>query len=290
MSQMNTPQRDPSPSRLSYRFQRWMLTPGIRLGLRIGVPFCLTLVLASAFLADERRRDALTLFVIELRASIQERPEFMVALMAIDGAGLNLAQDIREVVPLDFPVSSFDLDLEQIRQVITGLDPVKTASVRIRPGGVLQVDVTERQPAVVWRSHDGLAMLDANGAHVDDLATRTAQPTLPLIAGAGADRHVPEALALIAAADPLGNRLRGLVRMGERRWDVVLDRDQRILLPSLNPVRALERVIVLNQGSELLERDVVAVDMRLGERPTLRMTENAVKDWWQIRQINGIGQ
>lgn len=290
MSQMNTPQRDPSPSRLSYRFQRWMLTPGIRLGLRIGVPFCLTLVLASAFLADERRRDALTLFVIELRASIQERPEFMVALMAIDGAGLNLAQDIREVVPLDFPVSSFDLDLEQIRQVIIGLDPVKTASVRIRPGGVLQVDVTERQPAVVWRSHDGLAMLDANGAHVDDLATRTAQPTLPLIAGAGADRHVPEALALIAAADPLGNRLRGLVRMGERRWDVVLDRDQRILLPSLNPVRALERVIVLNQGSELLERDVVAVDMRLGERPTLRMTENAVKDWWQIRQINGIGQ
>ena len=53
---------DPSPSRLNYRIQRWMLTPGIRLGLRIGVPFCLTLALSSAFLADERRRDALQFF------------------------------------------------------------------------------------------------------------------------------------------------------------------------------------------------------------------------------------
>ena len=99
-----------------------------------------------------------------------------------------------------------------------------------------------------------------------------------------------EALALMVAARPLGARVRGLVRMGERRWDVVLDRDQRILLPSANPVRALERVIVLNQGSELLERDVVAVDMRLAERPTLRMSSNAVKDWWRIRQINTSGQ
>jgi len=290
MSSVTSRNHDPSPSRLSYRFQRWMLTPGIRLGLRVGVPFCLTFVIATAFLADERRRDALNLFVSELRSSIEERPEFMVKLMAIDGAGLNLAQDIREVVPLDFPVSSFDLDPEQIRQVIAGLDPVKTATVRIRPGGVLQVDVTEREPVIVWRTHQGLEMLDENGAHVDDIPNRSAHADLPLIAGEGADKQVPEALALMAAAQPLGKRLRGLVRMGERRWDVVLDRGQRILLPADYPVRALERVIMLNQGSELLERDVVAVDMRLGERPTLRMSENSVKEWWRIRQINGNGQ
>lgn len=290
MSSVSPSNHDPSPSRLSYRFQRWMLTPGIRLGLRIGVPFCLTLAAASAFLAEERRRDALNLFVIELRASIEERPEFMVKLMAIDGAGLNLAQDIREVVSLDFPITSFDLDIEQIRTVITGLDPVKTASVRIRPGGVLQVNVTERQPEVVWRTHQGLEILDGNGAHVDDIPDRKAHADLPLIAGQGADKNVPEALALMAAAQPLGKRLRGLVRMGERRWDVVLDRGQRIMLPADYPVRALERVIMLNQGSELLERDVVAVDMRLGERPTLRMSKNSVKEWWRIRQINGNGQ
>ncbi len=282
--------RDPAPSVLSYRMQRWMLTPGIRLGLRIGVPFCLTLALSVAYLSDPERRDGLNLFAADLRASIQERPEFMVGLMAIDGAGGNLAQDIREVVPLDFPLSSFDLDLEQIRQVIAGLDPVKSVSVRIRPGGILQVDVTERQPAVVWRTHDGVAMLDETGARVDGLSSRALRPDLPLIAGEGADQHVPEALKLLAAGHLLGDRLRGLVRIGERRWDVVLDRDQRIMLPSENPVRALEKVIALSQGPELLDRDVVVVDMRLPTRPTIRMSGDAVTNWWQIKKLNANGQ
>ena len=270
--------------------QRWLLTPGIRLGLRIGVPFALCFALGSAFLANEARRDALSIFISETLASIQERPEFMVGAMAIDGASGELAEDIREVVALDFPISSFDLDLERIRGAITGLDPVKSASVRIRPGGILQVDVIERLPVVVWRSRDGLSLLDETGAHVAALSHRALRADLPLIAGRGADRHVPEALALIAAARPLGARLRGLVRVGQRRWDVVLDRGQRVQLPSEEPVRALERVLALNEVQDLLERDVAVVDMRLGARPTIRMTEYAVTNWWKIRKMDGSGQ
>lgn len=285
-----TPSRDPAPSRLRYRMQRWMLTPGIVLGLRIGVPFGLVFVAAGAFLADEKRRDALNVFVAELRASIEERPEFMVGVMAIDGAGGNLAEDIREVVPIDFPVSQFDLDLEAIRKLVIGLDPVKTASIRIRPGGILQLDVVERQPVVLWRGRDGLELLDDTGTRIDSLKSRASRPDLPLIAGEGADRHVDEALALISAAAPLGKRLRGLVRVGERRWDVVLDRNQIIQLPTNRPVQALERVLAVSQVRDLLERDVSVIDMRLSQRPTIRMSENAVKDWWRIREINGSGQ
>ena len=95
--------------------------------------------------------------------------------------------------------------------------------------------------------------------------------------------RVAEAMEILAAADEISDRLRGLVRMGERRWDVLLDRDQRILLPEVNPVRALERVIVLSEAKDLLARDVVAVDMRLSARPTLRMSEGTQADWWQAR-------
>ncbi|WP_291733046.1 cell division protein FtsQ/DivIB [Leisingera sp. F5] len=281
---------DPAPSRLKYRLQRWMLTPGIRFGLRIGVPFCLIFAAGSAYLADESRRAALQGLINDARAAIEERPEFMVNVMAVDGAGASVAQDIREVVPADFPVSSFDLDLEQIRDVITGLDPVKTARVRIRPGGILQVDVEEREPALIWRSREGLALLDENGIHVAELGRRNLHPDLPLIAGKGAEQHAAQALRLFAAAKPLGPRLRGLVRVGERRWDVVLDRKQRIMLPAEQPVRALERVLAVSEVQDLLERDVAAVDMRLAGRPTIRMTENSVENWWRIRQLNGGGQ
>lgn len=283
------PARDPAPSRMSYRLQRWMLTPGIRLALRIGIPVAIVVSLTSGFLASEARRDALNLFVSDVRVSIQERPEFMVELMAIDGASADVGEDIREVVPIDFPISSFDLDLSQIRDIVVGLDPVKDATVRIRPGGILEVQVTERVPVVVWRSYEGVTVLDETGAHVAELPSRRARADLPLIAGEGADAHVRQALQLIAAAQPLDARLRGLVRIGERRWDLVLDRGQRIMLPADGPVQALERVIALNQAQDILDRDIAVVDMRIAQRPTVRMTDTAVEDWRQIRQLNSGG-
>ncbi len=285
-----TARPDPAPSRLSYRMQRWMLTPGVRLLMRAGLPFALIFGGAMAYMADETRRDAFNIALIDLRNSIEERPEFMVNVMAVDGAGDSVASDIREIVPIDFPVSSFDLQLEDIRQTIVGLDPVKEARVRIRPGGILQIDVVERVPALVWRTHEGVELLDETGAHVAFITSRAERPDLPLVAGDGADAHVDEALALYAAAAPLGDRMRGLVRVGMRRWDVVLDRDQRIMLPVDDPVQALERVIALSEADDMLERDVVVIDMRLSARPTLRMAESAIEEWWQIRKINGFGQ
>jgi cell division protein FtsQ len=289
MQQVSEVTRDPAPSRISYRMQRWMLTPGVRLLLRIGIPMAVVFAVTTGFLASEQRRDALNQFAAGIRSSVQERPEFMVSLMAIDGASLNLSEDIREVLPLDFPISSFDMELQDIRDIVASLDPVKQASVRIRPGGILQIDVVERLPVVVWRDHRGVALLDETGAPVDEIPRRSERADLPLIAGHGADKHVPEALALIAASGPLSDRVRGLVRIGERRWDVVLDRNQRILLPVDRPVRALEHVIALSQAQDMLKRDLAVVDMRIAARPTIRMSADAVKDWWQIRETNGSG-
>ena len=269
---------DPAPSRWSWRMQRLMLTPGFRFALRVGLPFTLSLLAGTIYMADEERRGTVVQAIADVRASIEERPEFMVKLMAIDGAS---------DLPLEFPLSSFDLALPQIREKITDIDGVKQANVRIRPGGVLQIDVTPRVPVAVWRSETGLALVDNTGAHVARIEARRDHADLPLIAGAGAAKAVPEALKLIAAANVLGDRLRGLVRVGGRRWDVVLDRNQTIMLPEENALQALERVIALEGAQEVLTRDVARVDMRLAARPTLRMNEDATREWWHIRQLSG---
>src|SRR6056297_905615 len=105
MQQMSPGKSDPAPSRWSYRLQRWMLTPGFRFALRAGIPFALIFGASSAYMADQTRRDGINLAIHALRTSIEERPEFMVQMMAVDGAGVSVSQDIREVVPLDFPIS-----------------------------------------------------------------------------------------------------------------------------------------------------------------------------------------
>ena len=275
---------DPAPSRLAYRIERLMLTPGFRLLLRVGVPMGISFLAGAWYLADQERRDGLVLAVADMRAAIEERPEFMVGLMAIDGASDSVADDIREIVPIDFPVSSFDLDLDEIRDTVVGLDAVERASVRIRPGGLLQVDVTERLPVVIWRGPEGLDLLDAGGIRVAPAASRGVRPDLPVIAGEGADTRVAEARELLAVARPIADQMRGLVLIGKRRWDVVLTDGPRILLPTEAPVPALERVIAMHYANDLLSRDLAVVDLRDPARPTLRLSENAVGELARIRQ------
>lgn len=284
MSQM-TARPDPAPSRLKYRMERLMLTPLFRVLLRFGLPCLLTFGIASWWLSYDDNRMKIIDTYADLRSQVESRPEFMVNMMVVDGASDIVADGIRQMLPLDFPISSFDLDLEAMRETVASLDPVKSARLYVRQGNVLQVDVVERIPVVLWRNERGLQLLDNEGVLVGPAFVRADWPELPLIVGDGADKYVTEAMDLVAAAEPLSTRLRGLVRMGERRWDVVLDRDQRILLPETEAVQALERVIAMDQAVDMLERDLVAVDLRLPNRPTLRMTDGAVQELLRIRAI-----
>ena len=284
MSQM-TLRPDPAPSRLKYRMERLMLTPLFRLLLRFGVPCLLTFGAASWWLSVDDNRMKIIDAYADLRTQVESRPEFMVNMMVVDGATDLVADGIRQMLPLDFPISSFDLDLEAMREAVVSLDPVKSARLYVRQGNVLQVDVVERIPVVLWRNEQGLQLLDNEGVLVGPAFVRADWPELPLVVGDGADQHVNEALDLVAAAEPLAARLRGLVRMGERRWDVVLDRDQRILLPETDAIQALERVIAMDHAVDMLERDLVAVDLRLPNRPTLKMTDGAVQELLRIRAI-----
>ena len=47
----------------------------------------------------------------------------------------------------------------------------------------------------------------------------------------------------------------------------------------------MERIIVLHQASDLLARDLALVDMRLGARPSLRLSENAQRELSRIKPI-----
>lgn len=268
--------RDPAPSRVAYRFHRLWLTPVFRALIRVGVPGLGVFILAFWYLTDESRIEQIQLSISELRSSVEQRPEFMVKLMRIENVSSEVAEDIREVTVVDFPISSFDLDLDVMRGQIEELDAIAKADLIIRPGGVLDVEVIERLPAIIWRGRRQLELLDDEGRRVAPLAARANRVDLPLVAGDGADRKVPEALAILEALGPISGRLRGLTYIGERRWDVVLDRGQRIFLPEVDPIQALERVIALHGATNLMGRDFVILDMRDGRRPILRLTNNAM--------------
>ncbi len=277
--------REIAPSRWAYRMQRLWLTPVFRVLFRVGLPTMILFGAVSLYLADPARRSQVTATFANVRTEFQNRPEFMVTLISVEGASPDLADAIRAKLAIPLPQSSFELDLDAARARIEALDAVQMAELRVRSGGILQVLITERTPMLVWRMDDSIELLDGTGHRVASLAMRIDRADLPLVAGVGADKAAAEAIQLLAAAGPIQPRIRGLIRMGERRWDIVLDRDQRILLPADNPVAALQRLLTINTTEDLFARDIAAFDLRIGQRPVLRLTPYAQL---QLRRARGL--
>lgn len=268
-------QHDPAPSRLDYRWQRMMLTPGFRALVRVGLPLVLIVVIAMSWLSHAENRAALGGWAEARKEAFQDRPQFQVHGITLTGADPGLAAEVAALLPDSFPVSSFALDLPAMRQAIEAHLAVKSATVRLGDAGQLLVAVTPRRPVALWRDGTDLHLVDADGVPAGRIAARAARLDLPLIAGQGAEQHLTEAMALFAATGPLRARVRGLVRIGARRWDLVLDRGQRVLLPADGAVAAMQRVIALDHAHDMLSRDIALVDMRSADRPTLRMMPEA---------------
>lgn len=287
---MSQVKRDPAPSRLRYRVNRVLLTPLYRRLLFVGLPVLALSGLFGIFLTEAERRAAIVAVYDAMMERFRERPEFMVAGLDVTGAEEALEQDIRSLLALEFPVSSFELDLEEMRVTLEQLARVETAAVRVGSDGRLDIAVRPRVPIAIWRTREGLRLIDETGTFSGRLGTRTDRSDLPVIAGLGARDHLPQALEIFDAARPLAGRVRGLVRVGERRWDLVLDRTQRIQLPTEAPVAALERVIALTEGDDMLARDIRVVDMRNPRRPTVRLSIPAAEELRNIREVEARGR
>ena len=270
-------------ARWSYRLQRIWLTPVYRALITKGLPTVAFLGMLVVALADAQNRAQLARWSEAAYAAVVDRPEFMVSSVTVSSVAPELDRSIRARLATELPRSSFRLDLAALRDEIEAYDSVAEAALRLGADGALVVTVQERAPVVLWHSGRARELLDIDGHRVAKLSEDAEPPDLPLIAGDGAKPHVREALALLDAAQPLGARLRGLVRVGARRWDVVLDRDQRIRLPERGAMQALERVLALDDAQDLLARDVLSVDMRNPSRPILHVSPGALETLRAIR-------
>ncbi len=283
--------RDPSPSRLRYRLDRLGRRGYVRFALRrLAWPAVAGLALLWAWHEPwvwARGEAALE----AARSALVERPEFLVTRLSVEGGSEGLQARVAQRVDFDAPVSSLKLDLRAIREAVQTTPGVASARVAVLGTGVLSVRVTQRAPAALWRWDGQLHLVDRDGVVIAPVARRTDRPGLPLIVGEGADRAAAEALRLWARAAPLHDRLKALVRVGERRWTLALIGPQQVHLPAEGAERALSRLLALDAAEEILEREVSAVDLRDPERPVLRLTPRGASEAARMRLVrNGEGE
>lgn len=282
--------KGPGPSKLTYRLSRAWAKPILRNAALVYLPLIALAIAGWRVAADDGWRGMIEARIVSVVEQIAARPEFAVRGVAVFGGSDDLQADVRRALDIQPGMSSLKLDVEELRLRVEALGAVETATVQFDPQGTLRITVVERIAVVLFRRTDGgLVMLDKNGVEIGPAERRADHPELPVIRGPGAQDRVGEVIALLGGAPGIVPRLRALIRVGERRWNLELDRGMTIKLPETGGVEALSRIMALHYGEELLDRDIEVIDMRLPERPALRMKPEAAETYQIRRAVAALG-
>ena len=262
---------DPAPSRIAYRIMRLMLIPRLRLIFTLGFPSLLIFCATLGLFININVWENISAIKKNLKLAFVERPEFMIKVASIDGSSDELANEIREILPLDFPVSYFDLDIKYLHKVVNEIPAVASAAIKISAGGVLQINVAEKSPSFIWRKDNIMSVIDETGSFIRIANSRVDYPKLPLVVGEAADLAVSEISSLMQANEYFKDHVRAFIRVGERRWDLILENNVRIMLPQREFLAAFDRLMLMNEAGQLLSGRLSNIDMRLVVRPTVRV-------------------
>ncbi|WP_413988447.1 cell division protein FtsQ/DivIB [Labrys okinawensis] len=199
---------------------------------------------------------------------------FRVETVAVTGQRELTDQQIFAAAGVTNTSSLLFLDAEAARQGLEKLALVQSAQVRKLFPSTLSVTIEERKPYALWQ-RDGSVMVIAEDGTVIDNAVDQRFADLPLVVGEGADKRAHEIIAALADTPEFNGRVKGVTLVSQRRWNLTLDNSVVVKLPEENPRQALKNLAALERNAKVLEKDILAVDMRMPDRATFRLSEQA---------------
>ena len=198
---------------------------------------------------------------------------FAIAEVRLSGATETPEGQIAAAVGLVDARSLVGIDVAAARVALTGLPWIATARVRKELPGTLVIEIEERRAVARWMLGERTFLIDADGEPIVEADGRV----LPLVVGRGAGTALGEALALRTAVEAVTPEIKALVRVGQRRWDLVTHRNVVVMLPEREPHRALARLANVDASQDLLDKDVEAIDLRVADRLTIRLADEVAQ-------------
>jgi len=210
----------------------------------------------------------------DLRDAAANTLGFRITSIALAGGKQVTREEILTTAGVTGRTSLLFLDAAAARQQLKTNPWIADATVLKLYPGHLHIEVTEREGFALWQKDGKVAVISSDGTVVEPYVDRRFG-TLPLVVGAGADTRAKEFLALLDQYPLLRGQLRAAVLVAERRWNLKLKNGVDIRLPEADVPRALEILAELDRTKKLLSRDVTAIDLRLPDRVTVRLSDEA---------------
>jgi cell division protein FtsQ len=261
----------PRPLRLGIRFANRFISGGVAmpkyLGVSLVVGFLCTTAIYGAWQGG---------MLPGLVAQTANRAGLTVDAINITGHQRTTQAEVLAALGFEANPSIVSLNVEQARLNLLQLPWVASASVGKAYPSAVSVEIVEKKAGAIWQNGSEILALDETGAAIGP-ARLAGDRALPAFVGAGADKTGLPFAALVRQISPaIAGQVKVHVRIADRRWDLLTINGVTIKLPEIAPEIALATLNEMQSNSDVLSRDVTAIDLRIADRATLTLGDTAL--------------
>jgi len=257
--------------------RRWSVTlDDLQVPRGLGASGVALLLLASVSYGVVRggHQQELAANVQDLCDGIANSVGFRISEVALSGEHALGRAQVLDIAGITDRSSLLFLDAAKVRARLMANPWIANATVLKLYPSRLTISIKEREPFALWQKDGRVALIAADGTVLENRVP-AAFAALPLLVGKGAERQGADMLALLARYPVIARQVEASVLVADRRWNLHFKNGLEVLLPESEPERALRLLVDLDRSKKLLSRDIVAVDLRLADRVTVRQSDAA---------------
>jgi len=201
---------------------------------------------------------------------------FRIAAIAVSGQKEVSREQVLGTAGVTGRASLLFLDADTARARLLANPWIADAAVLKLYPDRLQITITEREAFALWQENGRVNVIAADGTVLESFVEDRFRG-LPLVVGRGAEREAKDFIGLIDRHPDIRSALRASVLVAERRWNLRLANGIDVRLPETGVEAALDRLAALDHDKKLLSRDITAIDLRLPDRVTVRLSDAAAQ-------------
>ena len=252
--------------------------------LRVHVPrgvgtAAAALMILSSIVYGTIQGDHLSTIVSAFKAARDQAANaagFRITSVALSGNIHVSREEVLAIAGVTGTSSLLFLDVTAVRERLRTNPWIADATVLKLYPGELQVSIVERHAFALWQK-DGRISVIADDGTVLEPYIAPGLVRLPLVVGRGAERRAKAFLELLGRYPAIRDQVRASILVGERRWNLRLRNGLDVRLPEADAASAFERLVALDRETKLTTRDITAIDMRLPDRVTVRLSPAAAQ-------------
>lgn len=203
--------------------------------------------------------------------------------ITITGRHLTDESDVMEALGTNLDHSLFGFSVEDARKRLDKLPFIEHSTVERHLPDTVLITLEEKHPIAIWQIDGHFILINQKGDSVSQQEltahNRSAFRKLPLVVGAGANVEAASILSLFDQYTDINSHVLAFIRIGQRRWNVLMQNGTTLLLPEGAEAAALERLHSYQTEFQLLDRPLKTIDMRLPDRMVIHpATPSAEQD------------